>query len=325
VIVEFDLTNAQVGLYTVEAVRSDACGATGPYTAADAFELVLPALDANPLGNGDFETGFIDPWVASIDEGAVNDKNEPMDPPQVVYAPIEGDPWFAHYPYAGIYMAGERSTHEDTWETWDTPNNGYLTQSIGLPNGPGQYDLTLAFYMRIWDQVGGPVGVTASIIGDFGDNVSSMTVQFVDLPMTIDGCDPYTLVVVDFSAYVQADITIELYFYTKAQGDGIPGPDWGSPSSVVVDNIVLYGISGCNVPFADTDGDGDVDGDDFGQLQLCLTGSGYGGVLPEECLCLDHVQDGSIDQADRSAFEDCATGPDILHATNPNPNCDEQP
>jgi hypothetical protein len=40
---------------------------------------------------------------------------------------------------------------------------------------------------------------------------------------------------------------------------------------------------------------------------------------------LTGTPDGTIDQADVAAFADCATGPDVPHATHPNPACNDQP
>ena len=65
----------------------------------------------------------------------------------------------------------------------------------------------------------------------------------------------------------------------------------------------------CADPFADADGDGDVDQEDFGIFQACFTGTG-GGVLPG-CDCLDREPDLDVDDVDYGAFENCATGPGI--------------
>lgn len=62
----------------------------------------------------------------------------------------------------------------------------------------------------------------------------------------------------------------------------------------------------CPNPFADADGDGDVDQADFAQLQACFTGTGGG--IPRGCGCLDHDGSGSIDLPDLDAFEICASG-----------------
>lgn len=80
--------------------------------------------------------------------------------------------------------------------------------------------------------------------------------------------------------------------------------------------------SPCNDPFADVDGDGDVDQSDFGLFQVCLTGDG-GGVLAG-CDCFDRPEEGSpfgdndVDGDDLLAFEACAIGPGIPA----DPECD---
>ncbi|MGQ9650170.1 MAG: IPT/TIG domain-containing protein [Phycisphaerae bacterium] len=78
----------------------------------------------------------------------------------------------------------------------------------------------------------------------------------------------------------------------------------------------------CNDPFADVDGDGDVDQTDFAVFQLCYTGSGQGPVptTPHYCKCLDvdgagGQPDDDIDQGDFNKFEACASGPGILAST----------
>ncbi len=82
----------------------------------------------------------------------------------------------------------------------------------------------------------------------------------------------------------------------------------------------------CVHPFADADGDGDVDQGDFGVFQACLTGEG--GSASGYCTCFDrrdqnnqHGQDGDVDQDDYGAFENCATGPGI----SADPSCDDPP
>lgn len=81
--------------------------------------------------------------------------------------------------------------------------------------------------------------------------------------------------------------------------------------------------SSCNDPFADADGDGDVDQVDFAVFQLCLTDdltSPPPVPRPEYCLCFnrpeDLVPDNDIDQADWTKFEACASGPGILADKN---------
>lgn len=74
----------------------------------------------------------------------------------------------------------------------------------------------------------------------------------------------------------------------------------------------------CNQPFADADGDGDVDMEDFAAFQRCLSDF----LSDPYCICFDRAAPkGELGVADLEAFAHCFTGPTILHALNPNPNC----
>jgi hypothetical protein len=73
-------------------------------------------------------------------------------------------------------------------------------------------------------------------------------------------------------------------------------------------------LANCHWPFADADGDGDVDQQDFAEFQRCL-GSTSG--LPEgsHCQCFDQFPagnpDGQIDVSDYVLFARCGSGPGI--------------
>lgn len=73
----------------------------------------------------------------------------------------------------------------------------------------------------------------------------------------------------------------------------------------------------CNRPWADADGDQDVDMTDFAVFQRCLT-IGLPGILPG-CECMDADDDGSIDSDDYDDFNACGLGPDVdfIHDLNP--------
>jgi hypothetical protein len=78
----------------------------------------------------------------------------------------------------------------------------------------------------------------------------------------------------------------------------------------------------CNDPRFDTEPDGDVDQDDFAELQKCFTGPGGG--VPAGCGCFDWNPgtgegDGDIDTEDWGLFEICASGPGI----SANAACDD--
>lgn len=69
----------------------------------------------------------------------------------------------------------------------------------------------------------------------------------------------------------------------------------------------------CPDPFADIDQDGDVDSDDFGELQRCLVGTPFsaGGSVTAACECFDRDGDGNIDADDILAFTTCSSGPAV--------------
>ena len=62
-------------------------------------------------------------------------------------------------------------------------------------------------------------------------------------------------------------------------------------------------------PFADADGDGDVDQMDFAAFQLCYTGSGGG--VPPGCGCWDRDKNNDVNYNDFTEFNDCWTGPNV--------------
>ena len=70
----------------------------------------------------------------------------------------------------------------------------------------------------------------------------------------------------------------------------------------------------CGDPFADADGDGDVDQEDFGLLQRCL----FMPAISGECSCFDLLKDGEVDQGDFDAFDACISGPMVAA----DPTCD---
>lgn len=73
----------------------------------------------------------------------------------------------------------------------------------------------------------------------------------------------------------------------------------------------------CNLPWADADGDGDVDATDFAFFQSCMT---IGGAeIAPGCECMDSNADSSIDATDLADFAECALGPEILYIEGTNP------
>ena len=78
---------------------------------------------------------------------------------------------------------------------------------------------------------------------------------------------------------------------------------------------VAYVPTACPTPFADTDGDNDVDQGDFAKFQICFSGT----ALParDGCECFDRGEagfphgDSDVDAGDLARFIACANGPAI--------------
>ncbi len=76
----------------------------------------------------------------------------------------------------------------------------------------------------------------------------------------------------------------------------------------------------CPIPFADAEGDGDVDQEDFGLFQICYTGQAGG--VPNGCDCFDRDDDGHITLDDFIAFGRCFTGANVPWSQGLTPNCE---
>jgi len=98
-------------------------------------------------------------------------------------------------------------------------------------------------------------------------------------------------------------------------------PMWGALVDQIVVDTDSVELPDCGDPFADADGDRDVDQADFAVWQRC--NSGEDGGVPAGCDCFDRdnngVGDGDVDDQDLEAFEACASGPGILADTT----CDD--
>lgn len=102
---------------------------------------------------------------------------------------------------------------------------------------------------------------------------------------------------------------------------GVAGPALVSELVNTGDAAKMYvSANPCAIPFADLDGDGDVDGTDFGILQACYTGDGTF-VLASACGCGDTDNNDNINSADLAAFTNCVSGPDIPWTQAGSPNC----
>jgi hypothetical protein len=75
----------------------------------------------------------------------------------------------------------------------------------------------------------------------------------------------------------------------------------------------------CSIPFADADGDSDVDQSDFAVLQRCFSTPPAG--VDSACACFDRNSDGAVDAVDAELFEACVSGPLIAA----DPTCERWP
>jgi hypothetical protein len=281
-VASFDLTGRPTGFYNLVGTRTDThCK---PADLIAAFELVAPGIQA--VVNGGFETGSIAPWTG----GGCLTNNLPF----AGAGPHSGS-WF-------LGIAANGSTADCSAE-----------QSIGLPNGPGEYDtMTLSFWAWVADGGGSASSVTGEILVD-GTSVAQTTWSSDTPGMTQSR---YTYMTTSWSGTVTTDIAVKITERADGTQGGANNWPWGI---VTADDVKLAGtFLRCNNPYADADGDGDVDQLDFAVLQSCVTSNG-GGIpsSPEYCRCFDRpegdppTRDGDIDQADVTAFENCASGPGI--------------
>lgn len=114
-------------------------------------------------------------------------------------------------------------------------------------------------------------------------------------------------------------IDLDALGLTGIRGIELPGDD-GQGGTTGVDPCVIGAVvTTCHLPFADIDGDGDVDQEDFGRFQACLTNDPLD--FAGDCFCFDRNNNGMVDDLDYGAFQACATGPTIQWSQALTPGC----
>lgn len=105
----------------------------------------------------------------------------------------------------------------------------------------------------------------------------------------------------------------------RITGAALLPKDFLLPDSVATaDNPCVFG---CGWPFADTDGDSDVDQADFGTFQRCYTEESTIMIDPAVCYCFDRDGDDDVDLDDFEAFVNCSTGPGTVWTQGSAPDC----
>jgi len=97
---------------------------------------------------------------------------------------------------------------------------------------------------------------------------------------------------------------------------------WNTPGCPYWDGEGCLVAPACHHPPQDTDGDGDVDVNDFAEFQICFNGASRPPAGPDAalCGCLDADDDADVDVADFAVFQACFNG---SNRPAPQPTCDE--
>ncbi len=304
----FDLTAAEMGRYDLVPIHP--CQGVLPLDRAFLVYLDVPA-------NLSFETGA-----------------DPGDPT---------DAWCD-----GVLPNGDRTPDKSRPVNWDESeaqmilrrDNGTHVAPCPLPDGDHYAGLsfdgagpTFSLFQSFATSPGQQVTVTASFTGGIeggclphsgrirllaGDELTGTEAGSTAITNPI-GQNPLDTWVADEVSGVATGsfMTLVIEMDTIAAGD--------CAHALHVDDVQFLFGAPCNFPFADSDGDGDVDHQDFAVLQLCLTGpSGPVPMEPDYCRCLNRnpETDNAITQLDVAEFINCATGPDIpFDDQNPPPGC----
>jgi hypothetical protein len=266
----FDLTDAPEGYYDVQGTQAGGC--------SNPIKLLLSVRykpGVNLLTNSVFEGGR-DPWTACQYKTA---------------------PEFGYSSHTGVGYISAASNWGETVCTAE--------QTVaGLSAGPA--DLTLSLWAVVWDNSANDPGHESSVRGEIvvdGNPVAATTLDSIVGPQST-----WENLTVQWTGELTESSTVLVRL--TLDGDGQGGSGWGL---VNVDDVELVKpappVILCNTPFADTDGDGDVDQVDFAAFQACYTGEG--GTVASGCGCFDRDHVNGIDSADLTQFEQCATGPGI--------------
>jgi len=193
--------------------------------------------------------------------------------------------------------------------------------------GPGEYDLTLSGWLWVhYANVTNPsyescVELQLWVDGEDQTGTRLSSLDHPDPPVgTKANGSYYTYHVTAWSGTVNTSVEARLLLTADGRDgrSGVPIPNWGV---VLGDDLWLTAhFRVCpHDPVFDFDDDGDVDQDNFGVMQACISGPGSGLRPGADCACADWDDDLDVDDADLEAFDACASGP----AITADPTCDD--
>lgn len=304
----FVFTGQPFGSYTLVGTRADGlCNAPEPlpvaFTLLNGENLLLNgSFEADVCPGTDCQLTACAPDAETVTGWRKKPNDNPPTPDGSGCPKVNGS---THIPNPGAQDGVNRGSL-DVGTGAGVSVHAYQTRLV-LPDKPLQLsgwfigasntDVIYDHHIRLRD--GGPTG---PIIGSYGQPSSVTTWGFID---------------VTSPAPTTNTVTVE---WGHSDGSG-----WGIFATHVDDLVLIQTPAICHNPKVDIDGDGDVDGEDFGLWQQCFTGTGNGvPAEPAYCFCLDISADhpggnGDIAQPDLQTFHGCASGPGIPA----DPACDD--
>lgn len=299
---DIDLTGEESGRYAVIVKQEGCVDSYGPPKVGEPGVLVI----------GEFVNGGFELPDAPVNHGTCTLGDPPNEAPHVVLGLPTG--WSTDAP-SGLVRDGNSPLPPNNGSACIVSTNGghYGSMSYG---GGGT--------MRAWQTVAVNPGVRYAFSGEF-NAIPTATVTLRMLNGDENGAE-----------IASAPVALVSNAWAPGSVEGI------APTSgvmTVVWELMVTGTlpdvgghadgfqltSTCNDPFADADGDTDVDQADFAVFQICFTGTETIAnrktnppPYPEYCTCFDRAlsDPAVIDQADLNAFEACASGPGVPATCN---------
>lgn len=340
--VTFDLTGAEGGRYDV--VYQHPCQQVTPAQGTSEGFLVY----LSDITNGSFEEGYTaDPTTGSVCANPAANGNRPKakhwDQRLVAASALEGaggghkrdgNVWFPACIGGQIkHISGEHYNGIDVITTGTNPmNQASFFQTIAAPYVNVNGVSTKAYNVRAEMAINGANSVypATGIIRVFdGTDKNGVEIASTVISSKFESDDDFGLVSdPSYNVEIPAGqvytsnppvLTIEFAVTTSANSPV------NTQVGFWVDNVRTgpYTAPGCNLIWADADNDGDVDQDDFGVFQLCITGPTPGlPADPDYCTCFDRTSPVNvIDVTDFNEFKKCVSGPNVPWSPAVAPDC----